>query len=56
MRISLDDDQIAEIRTMIFSIVQDALKEINSTKPYLIEKALLNILACLNLLFQTGFH
>ena len=29
MRISLDDEQIAEIRTMIFSIVQDALKEIN---------------------------
>ena len=40
MRISLDDEQIAEIRTMIFSIVQDALKEINHAEPYLNRKGI----------------
>ena len=40
MRISLYDEQIAEIRTMIFSIVQDALKEINHAEPYLNRKGI----------------
>lgn len=39
MKISLDDEQIAEIKTMIFSIVQDAIKQaVTSNKPYLNRK------------------
>lgn len=35
MRISLDDEQKTEIKRLVVSIVEDALKEIDHAKPYL---------------------
>lgn len=35
MQISLDDKQIAEIRTLIFSIVKDSIKHLDTAHPYL---------------------
>lgn len=35
MQISLDDKQIAEIRTLIFSIVKDSINQLDTAHPYL---------------------
>lgn len=35
MKISLDDDQVAQIRTLIFSIVKGSIEQVASTRPYL---------------------
>lgn len=38
MEISLDDNQVQEIRTLIFSTVQDGIKQATNTRPYLNRK------------------
>lgn len=38
MEVSLDDNQIQKIKTIIFSIVQDGIKQATNTRPYLNRK------------------
>lgn len=38
MKISLDDDQVAQIKTLIFSTVQKGIKQATNTRPYLNRK------------------
>ena len=38
MKISLDDDQVAQIKTLIFSTVQKGIQQAVNTRPYLNRK------------------
>lgn len=38
MQFVLDDEQIAEIRKIVFSVVQDSIKQVENERPYLNRK------------------
>lgn len=38
MQISLDDEQITQIKTLIFSTVKDSIQQVTNTRPYLNRK------------------
>lgn len=38
MQISLDDEQITQIKTLIFSTVKDSIQQVTNTRPYLSRK------------------
>ena len=38
MQISLDDEQIAQIKALIFSTVKDSIQQVTNTRPYLNRK------------------
>ncbi len=38
MQLVLDDEQIVEIRKMVFSVVKDSIKQVENQRPYLTRK------------------
>ena len=38
MQFSLDDEQTAEIKTLVFSIVKEGIRQVTSTRPYVNRK------------------